>query len=197
MNLEHLGDALDFWKGGLMVRLINELNDIHVLPMFTDATANWTPQRLDLYAQLLGVQTPVILRSDVQFTAISRVTYFQDIACGDADLFADPDVGTQPNGGGDCRHIRFLEIAQLLPVGAKRVLLVYQHSFREENWTGIRLQDVIGNLPGCSAFAYWAGSVSMIFIARDRQRLTNMFQVLQAMTASLPPNIIRVLPIVP
>lgn len=65
MNLKHLGDALDFWKGGLIGRLEGVLNDGHILPMFTDAPNAWTPDRLLLYAHLTGMDVSRILRHDM------------------------------------------------------------------------------------------------------------------------------------
>jgi hypothetical protein len=52
MRLVHLGDALEFWKGGLADLLADRLDRIQVLPMFTDddVPGTWTRERLGLYA---------------------------------------------------------------------------------------------------------------------------------------------------
>jgi hypothetical protein len=198
MNINHLGDAFDFWKGSFMRTLGNNLNNIKVLPMFTDVPDTWNEARLGLYAQLLGVNVQDILRPAVRFTMNTRGNYFQNLD-DNSDLFVDPDTGIEPPGGGDYRHIRLSEIAQLLPNDTNRVVLIYQHSFHKHNWTDACLQRIIQykELNGCYTFAYWAGSVSMVFIARDQQRLTNMYNALYRMTNSLPDNLTRALPIIP
>ena len=57
MNLVYLGDALDYWKGCIIKELDGCLNDLHVIPMFTDEDihSNWPISRLRFYAQLLHV----------------------------------------------------------------------------------------------------------------------------------------------
>lgn len=200
MNIGHLGDAFDFWKGSFMRTLGNNLNNIKVLPMFTDKNvpATWNEARLGLYAQLLGVNVQDILQQAVRFTTNTRGNYFQDIA-NNTDLFVDPDTGIEPLGGGDYQHIRLSEIAQLLPNDTNRVVLIYQHSFRKHNWTDACLQRIIHShaLKGCCGFAYRAGSISMVFVARDRLQLENMYQVLHTMTTSLPDNLTRALNLIP
>jgi hypothetical protein len=76
-------------------------------------------------------------------------------------------------------------------------VLVYQHSFREKNWVEVSLRRVAqaGPLRGCAAFAYWAGNVGMVFIARERQRLYGFRRVLEESVLSLPRKTPRVISI--
>jgi len=177
MNLKHLGDALDFWKGGIFRLLGNALNDVHVLPMFTDMNVHdtWTDDRIRAYAILLGVDQTRILRSKDQFPGAQRERYFHNLGIrDDKDIFVDPDIGIEPNGGGDRRHIRMAEIEVLLPRGSSRVLLVYQHSYRNSKWVD-KCLDKVCNSDKFHAFAYCAGTVAMIFVARrENQHLKEM-----------------------
>jgi len=197
MNLCHLGDALDSWKGWVVGKLRNVLKDVRVLPMFTDedVRATWNNARLELYARLTGLaDANRILRPDIRFTAGTRGAYFDlDATLDGSDLFVDPDTGIEPPQGGGVRHIRVAEVVQLLPPESHRLLLVYQHSFREENWVDARLQHVLRDLPArYVAFALWAGSVSMVFISCDRGRLTACRGTLREIMVPLEPERARV-----
>jgi hypothetical protein len=204
MNINHLGDAFDFWKGRFIKELGNKLYNIKVLPMFTDKEAPfpWNEDCLRLYARLIGVNVRDILRQN-EFNSETRRDYFQDLD-DNSDLFVDPDVGIKTPSKDDNKHIRLSEIIKLLPKDTKRIVLIYQHSARTGNRIDERLREIIGelnnNIIGKSnnnicAFAYLAGSVSMVFFARNRKRLEKMYQVLHPMTLSLPKT--RVLPIIP
>lgn len=181
MNLAHLGDALDFWKGGLFGILGKALNDMHVLPMFTDKNVHdaWTNGRIRAYASLLGVDEARILCSKISFPGAQRENYFQNLRIGgDSDIFVDPDTGIEPDSGGDRRHIRQSEIEALLPSGSRRVLLVYQHSPRKREWLKGCLEKVCASNE-FHAFAYCAGTVAMVFIARrGNHRLEGMHKCL-------------------
>jgi hypothetical protein len=199
MNLKHLGDALDFWKGSLLGRLKCNLNNVHILPMFTD---NWSPTNLDCYARLFRVDTPKILKENVLFSADARATYFDKIPNlgNDDDLFVDPDIGIEPPSGGTTKHIRFNDIEKLQQNGSKRVVLIYQHSCHEDKWIKPCLDQVnkaIKNAPGlngCHAFAYWAGYVAMIFISRDQQRVCSLTAALRQIYPTVQGQPQRVFP---
>ena len=186
MNVTHLGDALDFWKGALIDMLSRHLRNVHVLPMFTDKNVadDWTEGRLRTYARLLRVDRRRILRSRDRFPTPSRADDFKDLPVAIVeDLFVDPDTGVAPESEGDGRHIRLSELAQLMPPGFKRIVLVYQHAprfHRDSNWVDARLKDIApsSHFSGCRAFAYDAGSVAMIFVSRDRQRLARLHSTL-------------------
>ena len=196
MNFRHLADALDHWKGAVIRILCRQLNDIHVVPMFTDkdVTATWTKDSIGLYAQLIGVPDDHILQRGVRFTTRSRSEYFVNLETdSNVDLFVDPDTGIEPATGGNAAHIRHEELSQLLPNGSQRVVLVYQHSSREEKWTQACLQRVV-LLEGCHACAYWAGAVSMLFVSRVAGRLDTIQQVLGRTLAPRDDRLIRIVP---
>ncbi len=197
MNINHLGDAFDFWKGSFIRKLGNTLRNLKVLPMFTDTNEHfpWNNARLELYAELLGVNKQDILRQEVRFPNNTRGQYFQNLD-NNSDLFVDPDIGIEPPSGSNYRHIRLTEIAQLLSKSTNRVVLIYQHSFHKDNYIDVCLKKVIKfpKLKDCHTLAYWAGSVSMVFITRDEKRRIDMYKVLYNMTYSLPDNRIHALP---
>ena len=197
MNLKHLGDALDYWKGGIIGRLQANLSDIHVLPMFTDAPGTWTSNRLKLYADLVGVDVSNILQQQTPFSSASRKTYFGNLGISDdIDLLVDPDTGIEPNSRNDETHIRLLELGLLLPRGCSRLVLVYQHSPRRKinNWCDDSIQRVVNNsyTEGSLIFAYLAGNVAMLFMSRNYQRLVAVHEVLCEFTSSLIPEMARV-----
>ena len=191
MNLKHLGDALDFWKGGLIGRLEGVLNDGHILPMFTDAPNAWTPDRLLLYAHLTGMDVSRILRHDISFRLTNRRNYFDNLPIANhVDLFVDPDTGIEPAGGGNCKYkyIKLDELARLLPESSSRILLVYQHKPRTKDWPSECLKRTAKalQLEDRCLFAYNAGDASMIFLSRDGRRLTVVRKALGKLASPLP-----------
>lgn len=178
MNLEHLGDALDYWKGGLIEMLDGLLRDLHVIPLFTDdPTTAWTQDHLRLYARLLSVPRDRILACNQSFQNALRQEYFAGLSLPEqSDLFLDPDTGIAPNHGGNAKHIRLNEIAGMLPAESRRILLVYQHAFRKHDYVTRALHRVVDSdqLRGTSAFAYLGGAASMIFITRAKSRLNEL-----------------------
>jgi hypothetical protein len=167
MNLVHLGDALDHWKGSL-IELIGGKN-VHVVPMFTDDKP-WTEQQIEAYARLLCIRPEDVLKRDGRFSGKTRTSYFCDL--GEHDLFLDPDTGIAPDDkNAKEEHIRTSEIAGLLSVAPSRMLLIYQHASRSKNGLKKKLNLLSKYLPGCGMFAYDSGSVSMVVIGRDRDRV--------------------------
>jgi hypothetical protein len=182
MNINHLGDALDHWKGCIIQSVEKHLHNLRVVPMFTDddVTTTWSPKRLRLYAELLHINTNDILHRRLRFESAERNTYFAELR-GDYDLFIDPDTGIAPKSRFDGQHIRPGDIASLLPDDTKRVLMIYQHSSRETDWVDACLSRVVRHEPhrACWAFAYRGGDASMVFIARSRGRLNAMRRTLK------------------
>ncbi len=190
MNIKHLGDALDHWKG-CIIRLVEaHLHDLQVVPMFTDpdVVKTWSPKRLLLYAELLHVNASDILHRRRRFVSADRESYFAELGGDKCDLFLDPDTGIAPRSGFDEQHIRPGDIAALLPDHATRVLLIYQHSSRETNWVDACLRRVVRHEPKrtCWAFAYGAGDASMVFVARTPGRLKSMRRVLSRFNSASP-----------
>jgi hypothetical protein len=138
--------------------------------MFTD---KWKPEYVTLYARLLRVRTRRVLRAHICFSRETRGSYFS--LSGRDDLFLDPDTGIGRDGNPRDEHVAPKEIGSLLQSWPSRVLLVYQNRFREkgDKYVRTKLRDLsqVEELRGCCAFAYYAGSVSMIFISRDTHRL--------------------------
>jgi hypothetical protein len=182
MNLGYLADALDHWKGCVIKEIDERLNDLHVIPMFTDEDihSSWPNDRLRLYAKLLHVPQDKILQSDTRFTATTRQEYFAAIAdddqLRDKDFFIDPDIGIEPEKGGNWRHIRLSDISALLRLGNKRVILIYQHASHRSDWSNACLQRLVNydDAGGINAFAYWAGAASMFLLSRDRRRMDSL-----------------------
>jgi len=167
MRLQHLGDALDHWKGSL-IELIGGKN-VHVVPMFTDDKP-WTEEQIDAYARLLRIRPEDVLKKDGCFSGKTRTSYFCDL--GEHDLFLDPDTGIAPNDKkANEKHVRSSEIAGLLSAGPSRMLLIYQHVSRSKNGLKKKLNLLSKYLQGCGMFAYDSGSVSMVVIGRERDRV--------------------------
>jgi hypothetical protein len=167
MRLQHLGDALDHWKGSL-IELIGG-KSVHVVPMFTDDKP-WTEEQIDAYARLLRIRPEDVLKKDGCFSGKTRTSYFCDL--GEHDLFLDPDTGIAPNDKkANEKHVRSSEIAGLLSAGPSRMLLIYQHVSRSKNGLKKKLNLLSKYLQGCGMFAYDSGSVSMVVIGRERDRV--------------------------
>jgi len=169
MNLDHLGDALDHWKGSLIELICTE--GVRVVPMFTDRD-RWTEQHIETYARLLHLRPEDILKKGERdlFSSKTRDTYFRDL--GQHDLFLDPDTGIAPDDkDAEKEHIRTSEIAGLLSAGPSRMLLIYQHVSRSKNGLKKKLNLLSKYLQGCGMFAYDSGSVSMVVISRERDRV--------------------------
>jgi len=165
MNLKHLGDALDHWKGSVISLFAGP--ELRIVPMLTDADS-WTAGHFRVYARLLGRKTKDILKRGVPFSNITRHKYFSNL--GERDLFLDPDTGVKNKPSE--KHITPADIARLLPPSCSRMLLVYQHASRKKDGVKAKLQ-WLRSLEGFErlhVIAYDAGPVSMIFISRHRGR---------------------------
>lgn len=131
MNLTHLGDALDHWKGSLFACLEqgNALHNFAVDAMATDADP-WRPSDLKLYARLLHVEPGRILPHKAMLEE-NRKAYFGEIA-HDGDLFLDPDTGINTSCLSPARrYVKPEEVAHLLQSVSRRVVAVYQHGSRQ------------------------------------------------------------------
>jgi hypothetical protein len=177
MNLAHLGDALDHWKGSL-IELIGGKN-VRVVPMFTDDKP-WTEQQIEAYARLLRMRPEDVLKRDCCFSGKTRTSYFCDL--GEHDLFLDPDTGVAPDDkNAKKEHIRTSEIAGLLSAAPSRMLLIYQHASRDKDALGKKLNSLRSNksLNGCDIFAYDSGSVSMLIMTQDHGRAHGVLDCLK------------------
>jgi hypothetical protein len=188
MNHDHLGDALDHWKSSLISLLQNgtEIAKLHVLPMIPNRLLqHWTQSHSSIYAQLLGVNTKAILRSDVGiYPKKDRTAYFA--INSEYDLFIDPDNGIGNDEGGSDKHITPSEVVNLIPENSTRLLLIYQTGGQRGNGetTSERkalvhlrkiLRDIRYLIGKQCVFAYFAGQTSMVFVSRDSQRLARIY----------------------
>ncbi len=179
MNRKHLGDAFDHWKGSMFSWLKSSLRDLHVIPMFTDIApaASWSQAHITFYAGLLHVDRGHILQSQIRFHHKGRKQYFADIRLhSDADLFFDPDVGIKADGRESQEHITPSELSTFLPDYSSRVVTVYQHAFRTNDYVRDTLKRIATSphLRGVSCLGYRAGAVAMIFISRSDERITSV-----------------------
>ncbi len=181
MNLEFLGDALDYWKGALFASLQKEkvLRDFAADPMPTDQDS-WRKEDRELYARLLRIKQSQVIRHKVPLQ--ERAKYFGEIA-HKGDLFLDPDTGVA-TGRVKQKHISPLDIKKLFDRSADRLLLIYQHGDRSKP-VSLRVQevtDILGKvirpLSWCS---YEATMVAMLFFSFQRARIEQVAKRFRAL----------------
>lgn len=184
MNLTHLGDALDHWKGSLFEFLEREklLRDFAADPMASDGNA-WIEEDFELYARLLRIQPTQILHH--QQPLADRADYFGEIHHR-GDLFVDPDTGIRTSG---CRRAyRYVEPQELVallesPDGGgtpPRVVVVYQHVRGQQTAERVdacirAVADAIqvaaeGDWGDSGWAAYESPTVAMLFLCKDKCR---------------------------
>jgi hypothetical protein len=182
MNLEHLGDALDHWKGSLFQYLRTKciLQDFAVDPMVTDHEP-WTEDDFVVFARLLHIEPRQIIRHEASLTA--RGPYFDEIVHR-GDLFLDPDIGIATSGAAPiAKYVKPREVAELLHPGRGRVLAVYQH---------VRGQKTYARVDGCVAAiakeidavgwcSYESSTVAMLFLCSDATRTQEVCSALHAL----------------
>jgi hypothetical protein len=167
MNLKHLGDALDHWKGAVINAV--GVKTLRIVPMLTDSE-NWTQEDFSAYARLLRRKSRDLVKKKQLFSNQTRDGYFCGL--GNEDLFLDPDTGIAPDRKRKQKHVSPFEIAGLLPKGSSRMLLIYQHASRKKNSVRDKLSLLrsAGDLRDCGLFAYDSGPVAMVVISRNRKR---------------------------
>ena len=173
MNLRFLGDALDYWKGSLFVRLQKAgiLEDLSVDPMLTDPE-HWHALDFRLYADLLQIRLDQILQHERNLKE-DREEYFAEVTHA-GDLFIDPDTGIALGYAHHAeKYIRVKEVHQLLGGKLTRILCVYQHIGREK--TRDRVGKLISALGEFSARSYYCSyetpTVAIIFVSKEQSRL--------------------------
>ena len=177
MNREHLGDAFDHWKGSMFRWLKPALHDLHVVPMFTDddLAARWSEAHIGFYARLLGVTHDRVLQPNTRFEVRKRMDYFATVRPdAQVDLFFDPDTGIMVDGRAGSQHVTPGELAAFLPRDSGRVVLVYQHAAHTKDYLRATLTRIAEATGLCGLLGYGAGSVAMICMARDEQRLSHL-----------------------
>lgn len=173
MNLRFLGDALDYWKGSLFLRLQKGgiLEDFSIDPMLTDHKY-WHALDFKLYADMLQIRLDQILQHKRKLQE-DREKYFAEVT-HTGDLFIDPDTGITL---GYARHaekyIRVKEVHQLLSEKLPRILCIYQHVGREK--TRDRVSKLITALAEFNTRIYCCSyetpTVAMLFLSQKQNRL--------------------------
>lgn len=184
MNLRHLGDAFDHWKGTMLE--ITCPKGARIVPMFTDEN-RWNRKQLEAYARLLRVSSKDVLHSETRFSNGSRGTYFDIPESG--DLFLDPDVGICTNARPKKEHIAPSEIAAILLVSRPRILLIYQNKWQRKTMRET-LNMVLSTerLEKFYRFGFDAGQVGIIFISCDRKRIVKAMERVQSWLGPVAPN---------
>jgi hypothetical protein len=155
MRLEHLGDALDHWKGSMLRQLTQEglINAPRVAPMLTDHE-EWKPSHFRLYKNHLG-NFPILLRGrSVPTRHAAREDYFKAVQSGTpngSDLFLDPNTGLEPASRFDNNHLAIRELRDLCI--DDRVVLVYQQYSGTLREQVERLRPRLASLSS----AFWTG----------------------------------------
>ena len=155
MNLGHLHDVFDHWKGSVIRTVVAVLHDLHVVPLCTGEA--WTQEERRLYAELMGVLLNHVLLPDQLFeNRAKRQAYF--VPCQPDhkyDLFLDPDTGVEPDSGCTRCHVTLDDLDYLLPQCSPGLVMVYQHSPRAgDNTEAVREKLRRMQQRGLSACAY-------------------------------------------
>jgi hypothetical protein len=142
MNLNFLGDALDYWKGAIFTDLRSEklVSNFRVDAMATDTRQ---PTDQTLFARLLRIQESQLI-SHAYNLRQARRQYFSEIS-SKGDLFLDPDTGI--NTGPVKRIEQYLqpsELFEILQANKDRLAIVYQHVRAEK--TRQRLDKILATL---------------------------------------------------
>ena len=172
MNLRFLGDAFDYWKGSIFLRLQKGriLKDFSVDPMLTDPE-DWHTVDFQLYADLLQIRWDQIIQHTKKLRE-DREKYFAEVM-HTGDLFVDPDTGiTLRDASHAEKYIRVREVHQLLGEKLSRVLCIYQHVRAKK--TRDRVGELIsalsvGNTIYCCS--YETPTVAMLFVSREQNRI--------------------------
>ena len=194
MNLDHLGDAYDFWKRAMLNVVRKPGAALKIMPMVTGKT--WREQEFSTYETVLGARTDELVS-----TKFDRKKGFPPRCSTGArkwqeyDLFLDPDTGIENNkdkepsnkspgpsnkrlGSGNnspksLKYLKHSELEKLL--GKTNVVAVYQHAPREGNgWLKTKLanlqEDADLGKHHIKAVGYEAGRVGMIFVTKNGAR---------------------------
>ena len=177
MNLRFLGDALDYWKGSVFLRLQNGgiLKDFSVDPMLTDS-GDWDADDFKLYADLLQIRRKQILPHKIELRE-DREKYFAEVM-HTGDLFVDPDTGIASRDAGHAeKYIRVREVRQLLGEKLPRILCIYQHIRAKK--TRDRVRELIETLAAefdkfdtrIYCCTYETPTVAMLFVSQKQNRI--------------------------
>lgn len=174
MRTQHLGDTMDFAKGGILKLAGPLLNHLVVIPMIT-AKDDWEQRHLVLYAKMLGLAAERILLPRQTFDGGRREEYFNRSvqrlpAC--ADIFLDPDKGfsLSPRNRRSDQHVCCCDVGTFVDKNRERVLAIYCHR-------RAGAEDLCARVAAecyCSAFAYKGSACAMLFLSRNEKRLKRL-----------------------
>ena len=202
MNLEHLGDALDHWKGAIFSQLRNNdwFRDFAVDPMITNQTP-WDDADTGVYRKLLDLEdNEPVLHANALFSHQTRQQYFKELIHG-GDMFLDPDTGiaTAPT---DAQHVTVDEIHSLFrgDYMEDRTILVFQHAGHDP--FAARIEQLAGrviapennldrDLYCCS---YECGRVAMLFLSVNRDRLMSVPKIFSGFIGTGGRSVVRMWP---
>ena len=181
MNLKHLGDALDHWKGSLFDYLREEkvLHDFAVDPMDSDQE-QWKKTDFAIYRRLLRIDENQLIRHKSTL-ADDRNQYFSEIKLITGDLFLDPDTGiltSKVNKKDEKKYIKPHEVASLLQ--DDRLLAVYQHVRGKvvSERVGKCLDAIKQKTSSFSCCSYESGMAAMLFLSHQPDRTTKVKEAL-------------------
>jgi hypothetical protein len=192
LNSDHLGDALDHWKGSLISLLVSKqlLRSVVVEPMITDPQ-QWSTEDIQTYKRLLRLE--VIFHAGSTFPGGSREDYFNEVP-KEGDIFIDPDIGIA-RGRATKKHIKVPELIKLTGE-SDRIVMVYQHSGQRgakqegqsnsnfNQWlrairNKLTADEPEANVTNVHCIIYECHQVAMFFISRCRKRIDKIQTVLQ------------------
>jgi hypothetical protein len=174
MNLQFLGDAFDYWKGSVFLRLQKEgvLNNFAVDPMLTDP-GDWHTDDFRLYGNLLQIRSKQILHHKTELQG-DRDKYWAEIM-HTGDLFVDPDTGiTSRDAGHAEKYIRIKEVRHLLDEKSSRILCIYQHIRAKK--TRDRVRELTAAFTEFKIYccSYETPSVAMLFVSRKQSQIRHV-----------------------
>lgn len=179
MNLRYLGDAMDYWKGALLSRLVQDgaLVDLGIYPVATDA-GEWSDSDYRVYADLLRVPVEAILRLRLHPHPRIRILPSTDHK---GDAFLDPDTGVATGRvRAHGQYVYPVDIVSLLFNGTNRAVAVYQHV--RGRAVSDRVDQVIRAMPSMLHWAsYESGTVAMLFFSLAPWKLEEITESMRGM----------------
>jgi len=172
MKIDHLGDALDHWKGSILLQSSQWTKDLKAEPMITydPDKDHWNREEFMVYSRLLGLPLTHVLQHE--WKQSNRCEYFKETQRQvEGDIFVDPSTGIEPNNF-DRNHIRVEELLGLMK--QDNLVLLYQHR-RQGGKLRQTIEQVVKQIHAVQkvcGFTYEATSVAMLFLSRSPERLT-------------------------
>lgn len=192
MNLNHLGDAIDHWKGSLFEYLQAEdaLHEFAVDPMATDSE-KWNEDDFLLFVRLLRIKRRQIITHKACLKA--RAEYFAEIRHG-GDIFLDADTGIATSHSSAMeKYVTPEELADLLRRYDGRTLAVYQHVRAQRTCARVDqcVATVAKRLSGIKWCSYESPTVAMLFFSIDGTRTSQIATALNQLLGKHAERLVR------